>query len=659
MDVLEIAKRLYDSGVVVTPVKGKAAFRDNWQKINEAPNGNFQMKGVSGVGVVTGKPLGGGYLGALDFDCFDEEINNNIAHHLSNLNGGDLVYRVGLKPKFLVPFICDEPLKKITVGKKGENHLEVLGAGQQFVAYGIHPDTGEPYEWYNGDFMNVEKFPRLDRAGVNRVCDLFRDAIGDYFDDGGDDGDDFDVSRPPLALSKAEVIETLKRHPASRCDYDQWRNAGFGLHHQFEGSAEGLAIFKQWSAKDADRYNEGECAKKWASYGTEGRGITFATVIRDAKLNSLRCDDIEVVKPKKAGLFTRIGPSVWESQHKQDWLVKGVIERKTLCAIYGAPKTGKSFIAIDMALHLAHGREWCGRRVSQGAVAYVAGEGVLGVQRRIAAWRLEYGIEGEAPFYLSTGNVVITDYDQRKALLKALDAIAANEPEGLGMIVLDTYARVLGGEIDENASSDTGKIVTILDKIKERYNCAVVIIHHSPKGGGGMRGSGALQGAVDTSMSVEKKGAQVQVRSQDSKDAAQFEDIVFRLIGYELPKALYVDNFDESVSTAIARYEPEGVIGNGEKLSPSGESVMQAVSACAEHPKTETVSVPPDVTTNMGLAAPTVAYCLSDVKDWYERQNPADEREEKKKRRVRFTRGIEDLKKKEVIIVLDDRVMIL
>lgn len=32
------------------------------------------------------------------------------------------------------------------VDEKGEKHqVEILGAGQQFVAYGIHPETGKPY----------------------------------------------------------------------------------------------------------------------------------------------------------------------------------------------------------------------------------------------------------------------------------------------------------------------------------------------------------------------------------------------------------------------------------------------------------------------------------------------------------------------------------
>ena len=28
-----------------------------------------------------------------------------------------------------------------------KRQVEILGAGQQFVAYGIHPETGKPYQW--------------------------------------------------------------------------------------------------------------------------------------------------------------------------------------------------------------------------------------------------------------------------------------------------------------------------------------------------------------------------------------------------------------------------------------------------------------------------------------------------------------------------------
>ena len=55
------------------------------------------------------------------------------------------------------------------------------------------------------------------------------------------------------------------------------------------------------------------------------------------------------------------------------------LPERSFTMMYGAPGTGKSFLAIDMALSVANGLPWHGYETKQGAVLYIAGEGV-------AAW---------------------------------------------------------------------------------------------------------------------------------------------------------------------------------------------------------------------------------------------------------------------------------
>ena len=60
--------------------------------------------------------------------------------------------RIGRAPKILLAFRTDEPFDKV---QTPEFHMldgtvariEVLATGQQFVAFGIHPDTKAPYHW--------------------------------------------------------------------------------------------------------------------------------------------------------------------------------------------------------------------------------------------------------------------------------------------------------------------------------------------------------------------------------------------------------------------------------------------------------------------------------------------------------------------------------
>ncbi len=48
--------------------------------------------------------------------------------------------------------------------------------------------------------------------------------------------------------------------------------------------------------------------------------------------------------------------------------VRGVLVGGTAAVIYGASNSGKTFFVTDLALHVAAGFQWFGRRVEQGGV---------------------------------------------------------------------------------------------------------------------------------------------------------------------------------------------------------------------------------------------------------------------------------------------------
>ena len=69
------------------------------------------------------------------------------------------------------------------------------------------------------------------------------------------------------------------------------------------------------------------------------------------------------------------------------WLVRDVLPEGGLVTLYGQSGGGKTFVALDLALRIATGMNWWGKRsVQQGLVAYIAGEGVGGLKNRIRAW---------------------------------------------------------------------------------------------------------------------------------------------------------------------------------------------------------------------------------------------------------------------------------
>ena len=665
MNIKEIATQLFDQGFSVIPTGiNKAPLLNNWtsyQTNRVKPNGNFNS--ASGCGVVTGQKIGNYYLAALDVDCYDPSISRSVCDHIATMAGKPTPYRVGEVPKFLIPILIDKKIKKqysneYTSSSNQKSRIEVLCDGQQFVAYGQHPKAQSGYyQWYNGE-LNINDLPVFTTDDVTDILNYFNNTMSNNYTPVVNSVSNDYISgiddKPIDNLDNNKVLSYLASIPAS-VDHDTWNRVGMALHHQFSGSDTGLKLWDDWSKTDAKLYDKNLINVKWDSYGKyEGAPIRFASVIALAKkYKSMAIEAVfETPKTKPVNLkFSQINDSVWANQKVQKWLIKGVIEQATVNAIYGPPKTGKSFVAIDMALHIAHGKDWCNKKVKPGPVCYIAGEGTLGVERRIAAWRLEHNITGPSDFYLSKQNFILTDSEQLQSLITSLDAIHKATP--LSMIVIDTYARALGGEVDENSTGETGKVIKILDNIKDRYGATVSIVHHSPKGSGSsLRGSGALQGALDSSMSVEKNKNTIVVTCRDQKDAGDFGQLGFKLIGYDLPTDLYIDNFDEGVSSAVAKYDPdyddEKINAN---LSPSGASIIRAFDDEFSLPSAVKASVPSDVILKYGLDATTEGLYIDDVKQRFYRQE--DGGEGGSSARGKWRRGLNDVKSKEHLEELD------
>ena len=51
-----------------------------------------------------------------------------------------------------------------------------------------------------------------------------------------------------------------------------------------------------------------------------------------------------------------------------------------------------------------------------------------------------------------------------------------------------------------------GRVVAHIDWLREQFNACVLVVHHDNRSGTNMRGSSALDGALDTSIAVVRKG---------------------------------------------------------------------------------------------------------------------------------------------------------
>lgn len=238
------------------------------------------------------------------------------------------------------------------------------------------------------------------------------------------------------------------------------------------------------------------------------------------------------------------------------YLLHGLLATGEFSLWWGPPKCGKSFFLLRLGFGLALGLDAWGRRAKHCRVLYVAAEGEGGFAGRILALQSELGEPGDAFQYIAQRAELGPPGGDLEDVAAAAKAMRAD------LIVIDTLARTFG-QGDENAARDMGGFVANVDRLREETGAHVAVIHHGRKDGGDARGSGALAGAADLIVKVERGGEGQPNRAEvmAAKDDVDGTVLPFRLRVVELGS----DSDGEPRRTCIAE-EAEGGTRRGPSL---------------------------------------------------------------------------------------------
>jgi hypothetical protein len=247
------------------------------------------------------------------------------------------------------------------------------------------------------------------------------------------------------------------------------------------------------------------------------------------------------------------------------YLIKGVIPRVGLGCVWGEPKSGKSFWALDVAMHVALGWDYRGKRVQQGPAVYIAAEGQTGVENRIEAWRqnrLE-AYEGDVPFYLCPVNLdLIADHGELIGVIRQTTADPA-------IVTIDTLNRTLRGS--ENSDEDMSAFVEAADAIREAFNCAVMIIHHCGIDGTRARGHTSLRGSLEVLINVKRnKAGDVITTVEEMKDGEDGEVIASRLVTAQVG----IDDDGDPITSCIVEPTEHTAPAEEEKSLTANQEAM-------------------------------------------------------------------------------------
>jgi hypothetical protein len=180
---LELAAR----GYVPIPLHGKIPPMENWQKLESVDRAQVEMwckswPDARNTGILCRDTP------TLDLDILSADAVRAIVDYLHEQfdERGSIDVRTGLAPKAAVPFRTIEPFGKILVPVLAPNgdpakpeKIEFLASGQQFVAYGIHPETRAPYVWAGGEPLEHEQqeLPYIREAEARALVDHVVDEI--------------------------------------------------------------------------------------------------------------------------------------------------------------------------------------------------------------------------------------------------------------------------------------------------------------------------------------------------------------------------------------------------------------------------------------------------------------------------------------------------
>jgi len=207
-------------------------------------------------------------------------------------------------------------------------------------------------------------------------------------------------------------------------------------------------------------------------------------------------------------------------------LIKSLLELGALSVLFGDSNTGKSFFAIALGMHVALGWAWRGRKVTQGAVVYIAAEGGQGFKKRLLAARQHYDLgDRNVPFYLVPCPINLLDPDaDTGALIELIRTVEEDAGQKVVLVIVDTLARALTGG-DENSSEAMGAFIANLDRIRTATGAHVGVVHHSGKDRSkGARGHSSLRAACDTEIQIADGVATVtKARESERAEAMPFK----------------------------------------------------------------------------------------------------------------------------------------
>ena len=179
---------------------------------------------------------------------------------------------------------------------------------------------------------------------------------------------------------------------------------------------------------------------------------------------------------------------VKEGEHGEEWLIEGLWEYDSVGLIVAPPKSYKSTLITNMAVAVASGKPFDGRKVIQGGVLILQGENSL-----VAEKSRMMNIAGttDLPIYYVQSSINLDNIEVLKR------TIIENS---IKMLVIDPLYLLFGSGNMNHQVDVTPKLRT-LTELRKETGCSIILVHHTRKTDGSsdlstsdINGSGFFEG---------------------------------------------------------------------------------------------------------------------------------------------------------------------
>lgn len=204
-------------------------------------------------------------------------------------------------------------------------------------------------------------------------------------------------------------------------------------------------------------------------------------------------------------------------------VIEGLLREGETMNLIASPKTGKSWLVLDLAIAVAMGRPWLGRFPTVAGDVLIIDNELHGETsaNRIPKVAKARGI-GTDEF---ADSVFIRNLRGGLQDLVSLGPyFRAIEPGRFRLIVLDAFYRFLPAGMDENANADMATLYNHIDRYAADLGCAFVLIHHSSKGN--QSGKSVTDVGAGAGSQSRASDAHLVLRPHEENDVVVLEAVV-------------------------------------------------------------------------------------------------------------------------------------